>query len=182
MTTPTKIIRLNETDNSDVKTHLLALSRGLEARIGSTAPSALVVASMQSAQFLSDRTRAAFERIAATGASTYLAGAGTPRVPLRGVTWIQIPYGHALRQEWNVLIIREEESVALVSRELPPSLSEGRPVDAMRRFRWRLLQDPALVLRCANAVIDVRHAAALPAQAPAGESAPHERPRLGSSS
>lgn len=171
MTTPAKIIRLNDTDNSAVKTRLLALSRSMEARIGITAPNALVVATIQSTRFLTGRTRSAFERIAAAGANTYLAGAGRPAEPLRGVTWVQIPYGHPLRQEWNVFIIGEEDSAALVSRELPPSLDEQRPVDGMRRFRWRLTEDRALALRCANAVINVRREG-LPAQASAGVDIP----------
>ncbi|HUR03764.1 MAG TPA: DICT sensory domain-containing protein [Nonomuraea sp.] len=166
MTTPATIIGLQATDSTDVKTHLLALSRSLEARIGSTEPTALVVATLQTAGMLTGRTREAFERIAASGAATYLAGTGTPAVALPGVTWIPIPYRHPLRQEWTVIIIRERDSVALVSREIAPPLAEERPADAMRRFHWRMIQDPALVLRCANAVIDVRHSRAMPNQTP----------------
>ncbi len=165
MTTPATIIRLQETDSADVKSHLLALSRSLEARIGSTAPTALVVATLQSAHLLTGRTRAVYERIAATGATTYLAGTGTPAVPPRGVTWVQVPYNHPLRQEWTVIIIREQDSVALVAREIPAPLTAAPPADAMRRFRWRMIQDPALVLRCANAVVNLRHTGGLPAPA-----------------
>ena len=96
MTTPATIIRLQATDNCDVKAHLLALSRSLEARIGSTAPTALVVATLQRADLLTGRTRASFERIAAAGATTYLAGTGRPAVPVPGVTWIPIPYNLSL--------------------------------------------------------------------------------------
>lgn len=161
MATPATIIRLKATDNADIKRHLLGLSRSLEARIGSTAPTAIVVATLQRAEMLTGRTRAAFERIAASGAATYLAGTGTPGVPLEGVTWISVPYNHPLRREWTVAIIREEDSAALVSREIPPPLTAEPPPDLLRRFRWRLIQDPALVLRCANSVINLRHPGAL---------------------
>lgn len=166
MKTPAEILRLHHGDNSDLKSHLLALSRSLEARIQTSAPDDLVVATVQDVRFLTPRTQAAFERIAATGARTYLAGMGRPVRPLRNVTWIEISPNSSMRHEWSVILVRRAGSAAMVAKEMFPGLLDPAPTDAERRFRWRIVDDPALVLRCANAVVNLQFAPKLLVEAP----------------
>lgn len=135
------------------KMHLLGLSRSVEARVGVARPGDVVVACLQHRRFLTERTRAVYERIAGLGVPVVLAGRDLGEEDASAwpgdVRLVDLADGHPLRGSW-VVVANTSAPYCFVAEELPSP--EATP-DARREFAWAVSGEPGAVGRVAATVL-----------------------------
>jgi DICT domain-containing protein len=163
---PALLAALTATTRAD-KRHLFDICRAVESRTAVTAagPATLVIACLQDARFLTSRTRAMYDRIAAAGCRVLVVGRGLPSDPLPAtgsagrMHTAPLAPDDPLVQEWDLLVTGPDTSFTLVSRE---DLAAPSADDWSRRFWFRTSRDPAVSSFAARAVLQRVGGAAAP--------------------
>ncbi len=124
---------------------LLALSVQLELEASAFGAEAVVLSSLQSGRYLTDRTLERYRRLAERAAFVGVVGEDIGAMPAPGVRGGALCAADPLADEWDVFVISPHFAAAMVARDLG-----DRGDDMERRFEYRLVYDRAAVVRGAT--------------------------------
>lgn len=148
--TPYELVSAQVPTRVASKAEMVALTRRIEREALAEPPSA-VVATLQDARFLTERTRSVYARLAEAGTSVVLQARGLQSWLAPGVTGVALDEDHPLVDQWCVVVVGPRP-VAFAATDLGPGLGpqEGPGPDLERSFRYGLSPDPDVVLACAR--------------------------------
>ena len=142
MRTPYDLVRAATQVQPATKRELVALSRRLERAALDASPPA-VAASLQDARFVSERTRAVYAELAASGASARLHARGLEAWLAPGVTGIALDDDDPLVDEWVVVLPGPAPAVLAAT-----DLKQDDRADDERAFSYGVSHDPHVVASC----------------------------------
>lgn len=141
--TPYDVVTRSETARPGTKAELIALSRRLE-RAALDDPPAAVVAALQDARFVTDRTRASYSAIAERGADVRLLARGIQSWLAPGVRGVDLADEDPLADLWCVVLPSPGAPAVLAATDLHVE----DVADEERTFRWALSRDRDVVAEC----------------------------------
>lgn len=141
--TPFSVVSEAEPPVPANKRQLIAVSRQLE-RHALAAPPQHLAAALQDGRFLTDRTRATYAELAASGCHVTLYARGLHSWLAPGVTGVSLDDDDPLLDEWAV-VVPSAQPVVMAAVDLR---SEGE--DLERRFLYAVSRDPGVVRECAR--------------------------------
>ena len=127
---------------------LVRISRHVES--SALSPDCIIVASVQDARHVTDRTRHQYEGLARRCGFVGLVGHGFARLDdhhLRGVRLAEVDADDPITSMWHVVALSPTTSIAMIAREVEPDR------DGRRRFGYRMLTDPAEVEAAARRLL-----------------------------
>lgn len=127
---------------------LVRMSRHVES--SALSPDCVIVASVQDARHVTERTRTQYEGLARRCGFVGLVGHGLNRLDdhhLAGVRLADVPADDPVTQLWHVVAISPTTSIGLVATEVEPSRTGAR------RFGYRMITDPAEVEAAARRLL-----------------------------
>ncbi len=149
---------------------IASMTRQLESQALLLDEQTVVLATFQTPEAMTPRTRRRYESLAAVSALTAVTGPGMPDHPAPGVVGTALPPGDPLTGEWVVAVVGPHFAAALAARDVAPAGSGP----GARRLDHVLTYDRPRVLEVAGLLLDhLRPPSAAPARSPApGEPVP----------
>jgi DICT domain-containing protein len=149
--TPYEILSATHPAERAAKSHLLAVSRSIEARALAQPERASLYICLQQRAFFTQRTAVVYRRLVARGARIHLFGVdlSAPDV-LPGANCHSLTWDDPLAAEWNVLLLCDGVGWALSARE---KLDQPAGPDRERRFDWLVTRANGRIAVAADALI-----------------------------
>ena len=141
--TPYDVVTQVEQPRPATKAELVALSRRLEL-VALAHPPQTMIAALQDARFLTERTRASYREIASRGAAVRLHARGLQAWVDPGVSGIDLDEDDPLVDLWCVVLPSPTRPAVLAATDL----RVPDEADLDRSFRYALTEDPQAVAEC----------------------------------
>lgn len=127
-----------------------SVARGIELVARESGNPPVLLSCVQDVRHLDAAALRRFEALAERLPLVAVVGAGVPAEPARGVRGAALPAGDPVVEEWVVVVLGVQSTVALLARERPAPLGAGEE----RWFDFAVTQDRSRVVEAARRLLD----------------------------